>query len=63
MDRLKSITRIIFLTIAIIAAAAGAGLVGVILPVYRERFMNNEIRIEMVDKKKKDERLKTKDQR
>jgi hypothetical protein len=43
-------------------AAAGVGIFGAIIPVYRERFMNNEIRIEMVDKKKrKDERLKTKE--
>jgi hypothetical protein len=49
--RFKKILRIVVLTIFIILAAAGAGLVGMI-PNYRERFMNNEIKIEMVDKKR-----------
>ena len=63
MRRFKSIIRIFFLSIAIILAVAGIGIGGAMIPVYRERFMNNEIRIEMVDKKKtkKDESLKIKD--
>lgn len=41
------------MAIFIVLAAAGAGLVGMI-PNYRERFMNNEIKIEMVDKKREE---------
>ena len=34
---------------------SGIGIVGTFLPSYRERYMDNEIRIEQVDKKKDDE--------
>ena len=38
--------------VIIILACAGVGIFGAILPNNRERFMDNEIKIEMVDKKK-----------
>ncbi|MEJ0056538.1 MAG: hypothetical protein WDN75_13335 [Bacteroidota bacterium] len=42
------------MTLFIIVAASGAGLSGFILTT-RERFQNNEVKIEMVDSKKKEE--------
>ncbi len=52
METIKKVLRITGLVIIIILAAAGVGLFGGILPNNRERFMDNEVKIEMVDKKR-----------
>ena len=52
--RFKKVLRIIALTLLIVIAAAGAGLSGFVLT-NRERFQDNEIKIERVDSKRKEE--------
>ncbi len=52
MKTLKKILRLFFLTFIILLAAAGAGMLGAFLPNFREHYMDKEIRIEQVDKKK-----------
>lgn len=52
MITIKKILRISGLVIIIILASAGVGIFGAILPNNRERFMDNEIKIGMVDKEK-----------
>ncbi|MEO8174362.1 MAG: hypothetical protein ABI581_14810 [Sediminibacterium sp.] len=54
MGRLKKIIRIVVLTLFIVIAAAGAGLSGFIL-INRERFRNNEVKIERMDSDRKKE--------
>lgn len=55
MNSLKKILRVLALTLIIILASAGVGMTGAILPNNRERYLDNEIRTEQVDKKKEDE--------
>ena len=55
MEKIKKVLRIFGLFILILLAMSGIGIVGTFLPSYRERYMDNEIRIEQVDKKKDDE--------
>ena len=43
------------MTLIILLAAAGAGMLGAFLPNFREMYMDKEIRIEQVDKKKEDD--------
>ncbi len=52
MNTLKKALRVFFLTLIILFAAAGAGMLGVFVPNFREQYMDKEIRIEQVDKKK-----------
>jgi len=52
--RFKIVLRIVALTLLIVIAAAGAGLSGLVLT-NRERFQNNEVKIERVDSKRKEE--------
>jgi len=52
MKTLKKVLRVFFLTFLILLAAAGAGMLGAFLPNFREQYMDKEIRIEQVDKKK-----------
>jgi hypothetical protein len=40
------------LTLIILFAAAGAGMLGAFVPNFREMYMDKEIRIEQVDKKR-----------
>jgi len=61
MNTFKKALRVFFLTLIILFAAAGAGMLGAILPNFREQYMDKEIRIEQVDKKK-DEDEDDKDQ-
>jgi len=55
MKTLKKALRVFFLTLIILLAAAGAGMLGAFLPNFREMYMDKEIRIEQVDKKKEDD--------
>lgn len=43
------------LALLIILAAAGAGMLGAFLPNVREKYMDKEIRIERVDKKRNED--------
>ncbi|NJM25439.1 MAG: hypothetical protein HC859_08070 [Bacteroidia bacterium] len=52
---MKKVARILFLIALLILAAFGVGITGAFLPNTRERFMNNEIKIELVEKKNEDE--------
>ena len=52
MKKFKKILRIVFLIILILMACLGAGF---ILPTQRGRFMDNEIRIELVEDKHNEE--------
>jgi hypothetical protein len=54
VDRFRKVLRIVALTLLIVIAAAGAGLSGFVIT-SRERFQNNEVRIEKVDTKRKEE--------
>jgi hypothetical protein len=54
MIRIKKAIRIIGLVFLILLASMGVGLVGTFLP-NRERYMDNEIKTEQVDKKTEDE--------
>ena len=54
MTPLKKILRVFLLICLILLACAGAGF-GVILPVNRERSFDNEIKIELVEKREEDE--------
>lgn len=53
MKKIKAGLRLLFLILVILAAAAGAGMMGVFYNRYH--YQDNEIRIEMIDKKKDDE--------
>jgi hypothetical protein len=55
MVTFKKVFRTISLAFLIILAAAGAGMAGAFLPNNRERFMDKEIKIEQVDKKREEE--------
>ena len=57
MKTLKQSLRIFFLTFIILFAAAGAGMLGALLPNFREQYMDKEIRIEQVDKKKEEDEI------
>jgi len=52
MKTLKKALSVFSLTFLILFAAAGAGMLGAFLPNFREQYMDKEIRIEQVDKKK-----------
>jgi hypothetical protein len=49
MKILRQVIRIIFLTLIILLASTG--MIG-IFPTYRDRYQNNEIKTELVEKKK-----------
>jgi hypothetical protein len=51
MIRLIKIVRTVGFIMFIIVASAAGGLFGAFLP-YREKFQNNEIKIEMIDRKR-----------
>jgi hypothetical protein len=55
MKKVKAVLRLIVLVILIIFAACGIGITGNFLNNNRERYMDNEIRIERVDKKEDEE--------
>jgi hypothetical protein len=57
MKTLKKALRVFFLTFLILFAAAGAGMLGAFLPNFREQYMDKEIRIEQVDKKKTEDEI------
>jgi hypothetical protein len=52
MNTFRKILRIVFLTILIILACSGAGMM---LPLNRYRFMDNETRIELVESRNEEE--------
>ena len=51
MDTFKKIMRWTLLAILIVLAASGVGIFGAFLPKNRERYMDNEIKIELVEGK------------
>lgn len=51
MDTFKKIIRWTLLAILIVLAASGVGIFGAFLPRNRERYMDNEIKIELVEGK------------
>jgi hypothetical protein len=51
MKKLKQVLRICALTILILLACTGVGIVGQFLPKNSEPYMNNEMLIELVEKK------------
>jgi hypothetical protein len=55
MKTLTKTLRIFLLTLIILFAAAGAGMLGAFVPNFREQYMDKEIRIEQVDKKKEED--------
>jgi hypothetical protein len=55
MKKVKAVLRLIVLVILILLAACGIGITGNFLNNNRERYMDNEIRIERVDKKEDEE--------
>lgn len=55
MEKVKKGLRLLFLALLLILAAFGIGLTGNFLNNNRERFMNNEIRTEIVEKKEETE--------
>lgn len=54
MNILKKLLRILFLTFLVLLAASGIGM-GSIFPNHREKYQNNEVRIELAEKKENDE--------
>ncbi len=56
MKMFRKILRIIGLVLIILLAGIGVGLFGGVLPNNRERYMDNEIKIEMVDKKREEKK-------
>ena len=52
MKTLMKALMVFSLTLIILLAAAGAGMLGAFQPNFREQYMDKEIRIEQVDKKK-----------
>ncbi len=46
--------RLIVLTLLLILASVGVGMIS-IFPNYRDRYMNNEIKIELVEKEKEED--------
>ena len=62
MIRFKKILRAIGLVLLILMALSGIGIVGGLFSSNRERYADNEIKIEMVDKKKDESRIQQKDQ-
>ena len=55
MEKVKKGLRLLFLALLLVLAAFGIGLTGNFLNNNRERFMNNEIRTEIVEKKEETE--------
>jgi hypothetical protein len=55
MTALKKVFRILAISSLIVLAATGAGMAGAFLPNTRERYMDKEILIEQVDKKRAEE--------
>jgi hypothetical protein len=55
MKEAGKLARFVVLTILILLAASGIGITGTFLPTNKERFQNNEIRTEQIDKKKEDD--------
>jgi hypothetical protein len=51
MENFKKILRVFVLTLLILLALSGIGIVGALFSNNRERYRNKEITIEMVDKK------------
>lgn len=61
MEKIKKVVRILCLTMLLILAAFGVGITGAFLPNTREKFMNNETKIELVEKKNEDEEVDDED--
>ena len=55
MKTLKKVLRIILFVLLIILAVSGIGIFGAFLPNPREKYMDKEIRVERVDKKRDEE--------
>jgi len=55
MKTFTKVLRVFLLTLIILFAAAGAGMLGAFVPNFREQYMNKEIRIEQEDKKKEED--------
>jgi hypothetical protein len=51
MNKLKKVLRLLCLVILIIMASCGIGIVGNFLPNNKERYLDNEIKIEQIDNK------------
>ncbi len=60
MEKIKKALRLLVMVLFMILASFGLGLTGVILPGSRERYMNNPIKTEEVDKREEDEDQDTK---
>jgi flagellar basal body-associated protein FliL len=63
MAKLKKALRLLCLIIMIILASFGMGITGNFLSNNRERYMNNEIRTEQVDKKEDEEDSESKEEK
>jgi hypothetical protein len=55
MNRIKKAMRFFLFIIFIVLAAFGLGLAGNLFPNQREKYLDNEIRIEQTEKKEDDE--------
>jgi CHASE3 domain sensor protein len=55
MKMFKKVMRHFGLVLLILLALSGVSLTGTFLPVYKDKFLDNEVRTEQVDKKKDEE--------
>jgi len=62
MEILKKIFRAIVLTLLILLALSGIGIVGALFTSNRERYLNKKVTIEMIDKKKNENENQVTDQ-
>jgi len=55
MKKFKAVLRLFVLALLILLAACGISITGSFLPNNRERYMDNEIKIEQTDKREEEE--------
>ena len=55
MKKVKAVLRLVVLVLLIILATFGIGITGSFLPNNRERYLDNEIKTEQVDKREEEE--------
>lgn len=53
MDRILRILKLVFVALVMTFAAAGAGM-GIIFPNHRDKYMEPEVKIELVEKKEEE---------
>jgi hypothetical protein len=63
MKKLKQVLRICVLAILVLLACTGVGIVGQFLPKNGEPYMNNEVLIELVEKKKDEDESESESER